>query len=80
RRARLAGPEVVVAIAVPGPVDPLAGVMDGAPNLPGWRMVPLRALVEAQLGCRCLIDHDASLAALGEHRRGAGRGVPTSST
>ncbi|MHB8324483.1 MAG: ROK family protein [Candidatus Dormibacteria bacterium] len=72
---RLAGPEVVVAIAVPGPVDPLAGVMDGAPNLPGWRMVPLRALVEAQLGCRCLIDHDASLAALGEHRRGAGRGV-----
>jgi len=67
--------EMVVAIAVPGPVDPVAGVMDGAPNLPGWRMVPLRALVEAQLGCRCLIDHDASLAALGEHRRGAGRGV-----
>ena len=67
--------EMVVAIAVPGPVDPVAGVMDGAPNLPGWRMVPLRALVEAELGCRCLIDHDASVAALGEHRRGAGRGM-----
>lgn len=67
--------ELVVALAVPGPVDPVAGMVDAAPNLPGWRMVPLRELVEAQLGCRCLIDHDASLAALGEHRRGAGLGV-----
>jgi glucokinase len=65
----------LVAVAVPGPVDPYAGVVDESPNLAGWVRVPLRELLEAELGCRCLIDHDATLAALAEHRRGAGRGT-----
>jgi glucokinase len=66
--------ERIVAIGVPGPVDPFAGVVEGAPNLPGWRMFPLKDAVEAALGSTCLVDHDATLAALGEHRQGAGRG------
>ena len=66
---------MTVAIGVPGPVDPAAGVVHAASNLPGWYEVPLRQLLEANLGCRCLVEHDATLAALGEHRRGAGRGV-----
>src|SRR5580658_9677465 len=32
---------LVLAIGVPGPVDSGAGVVEGAPNLPGWRRVPL---------------------------------------
>ncbi len=61
-------------IGVPGPVDPHQGVVHGAPNLPGWREVPLRQLIERRLGWECRVEHDAGLAALGEHRRGAGRG------
>lgn len=62
-------------IGVPGPVDPDSGVVLGAPNLPGWREVPLRSLLERGLGRSCRVEHDAALAALGEHRRGAGRGT-----
>jgi glucokinase len=65
---------LVLAIGVPGPVDSGAGVVEGAPNLPGWRRVPLREQLEELLGCQCLVEHDANLAALAEHRRGAGRG------
>jgi glucokinase len=64
----------LVAVAVPGPVDLYAGVVDGTPNLAGWAKVPLRRLLEVELRCRCLVDHDATLAALAEQRRGAGRG------
>jgi len=66
---------MTVAVGVPGPVDPTAGVVRAASNLPGWHEVPLRQLLEANLGCRCLVEHDATLAAIGEQRRGAGRGV-----
>jgi glucokinase len=68
------GPASLVAVAVPGPVDPYTGVVEGTPNLAGWSKVPLRRLLEVELGCRCLVDHDATLAALAEQRRGAGRG------
>jgi glucokinase len=66
---------LVLAIGVPGPVDSGSGVVEGAPNLPGWRRVPLREQLEELLGCQCLVEHDANLAALAEHRRGAGRGT-----
>ncbi|HVB54715.1 MAG TPA: ROK family protein [Candidatus Acidoferrales bacterium] len=66
---------LVLAIGVPGPVDVGAGVVEGAPNLPGWRRVPVRDRLEQMLGCQCLIEHDANLGALAEHRRGTGRGT-----
>jgi len=80
REAVAAEPEVtlsrlVLAIGVPGPLDIGAGVVEGAPNLPGWRRVPLRDRLETMLGCQCLIEHDANLGALAEHRRGRGRGT-----
>jgi len=66
---------LVLAVGVPGPVNCEAGVVDGAPNLPGWRQVAVRARLEEALGCTCLVEHDVSLAALAEHRLGAGRGT-----
>lgn len=80
RQAVAAEPEsrvdqLILAIGVPGPVDSEAGVVEGAPNLPGWQRVPIRDQLQAALGCRCLVEHDANLAALAEHRRGSGRGT-----
>lgn len=64
-----------VGIGVPGLVDTTRGIAHGLTNLPGWREVPLRRLLEHRLRCRCLIDNDANLYALGEWRCGAGRGT-----
>jgi glucokinase len=65
----------VLVIGAPAIVDPTAGVVHAAANLSGWQEVPLRRLLEAEMGCRCLVENDANLAALAEQRQGAGRGV-----
>lgn len=63
-----------IAIGAPGPLDPWNGVIHEPPNLPGWEGVPLKALFEAKFALPTLVANDANLAALGEHRYGAGRG------
>ena len=63
-----------VGVSTPGPCDPAHGVVTSAPNLPGWKDVPLAALVGEKLGLPCWIENDANAAALAEHRLGAGRG------
>ncbi|MGH7642994.1 MAG: ROK family protein [Candidatus Dormibacteria bacterium] len=80
RKAVAAEPEarlsrLILVLGVPGPVDVGSGVVEGAPNLPGWCRVPVRDRLEQMLGCQCLIEHDANLGALAEHRRGTGRGT-----
>lgn len=62
-------------IACGGPLDPSAGVVLHPPHLPGWRDVPVAALAEHELGAPAVLDNDATAAAVGEHRFGAGRGV-----
>src|SRR5918998_1741160 len=39
-----------VGVAVPGPVNPTTGVVGLAPNLAGWRDVPIRDLLAERLG------------------------------
>ena len=63
-------------IGLPGPVDPSAGLVISPANLPGFRNVPLNRILTRGTGIRSYLHHDAHLAALGEHRRGAGRGDP----
>jgi len=46
-----------------------------APNLPGWRDVPLGALWRARFRCPVALENDADMAALGEAARGAARGA-----
>jgi glucokinase len=68
--------EVIAAIAVaaPGPLDPFAGMVYEAPNIPSWINLPLRKIIEDQFHVPVAIGNDANLAALGEWRFGAGIG------
>jgi glucokinase len=76
---RLAEGEAVrcVGIGAPGPTDPARGMLVNPPNLPGWRNVPLAAMVREVLDCPAHLENDANLAGLGEHHHGAGRGTDT---
>lgn len=67
---RLAG----IGVAAPGPLDPWKGVIYTAPNMPGWDEVHLKEYFEERFGLPTLVGNDANLAAVGEHRYGAGRG------
>jgi glucokinase len=69
RRVRALG------IGLPGPVDPAAGLVISPANLPGFRNVPLNRILTRATGIPSFLHHDAHLAALGEHRRGAARGT-----
>src|SRR5438876_9312296 len=60
---------------LPGPVDPAAGLVISPGNLPGFRNVPLNRILTRATGIPSFLHHDAHLAALGEHRRGAARGA-----
>ncbi len=62
------------AVAVPGIVDPIAGVARYSANL-GWTDVPLATMVADDLGVPVRLDHDVRTAGLAEGRLGAGRGV-----
>ncbi len=64
-----------ISIASAGAIDVEKGVITLSPNLPAWRDIPLRDIVKEKLGIDTFVLNDASAAALGEHRFGAGKGV-----
>ena len=72
-----ASPLLVVGgvIGVPGPVSYREGIVRMLPNLPLWADSLTEALLTDRLGVPTVLANDADLAALGEHRLGAGRGV-----
>ena len=63
-----------VGISAPS-VDKRIGSLINPPNLPNWDGYSISEFVKCQLGLPVVIGNDASLAALGEHRLGAGDGV-----
>lgn len=60
-------------VGAPGPLNPRTGEVYQAPNL-GWLRVPLKTMLEGELGIPVKVDNDANLAALGEYAYGAGAG------
>lgn len=63
-----------VGIGCGGPLDRRRGLILSPPNLPGWDELPVVEIVEGALKVPAVLDNDANASALGEHRRGAGRG------
>lgn len=64
-----------ISIASAGTIDSEQGLVSVSPNLPGWRDIPLRDRIKERFGLDTFLVNDASAAALGEHRLGAGRGT-----
>ncbi|MFC1901571.1 ROK family protein [Chloroflexota bacterium] len=64
-----------VSLAAAGAIDSGRGLITVSPNLPGWHDVPLGDMVRQRYGTDAFLINDASAAALGECRFGAGRGV-----
>ena len=74
-RGASAQPPVAACIATPGLIDADRGKVILAPNVPGFRNLSMAEPLAAQLGLPVYIENDASAAALGEFRFGAGRGM-----
>ena len=70
-------PEQIQAVGIGsgGPLDAARGLLTAPPHLPGWRDVPIVARAEAAFGLPVVLDNDATAAAAGEHRYGAGAGT-----
>lgn len=62
-----------VGIACGGPLDPVTGIIQSPPGLPGWEEVPLVSLVKEAFGLPTVVDNDATAGALAEWWYGAGR-------
>jgi glucokinase len=66
---------IAAGVSAPGPVDFERGILYQPPNLPGWDAVPLAGLLQGRLNLPAFLENDATAAALGEARYGAGQGA-----
>ncbi len=63
-----------IGAAFPSYIDFEHGAIIETPNIPAFNNAPVRDLMEKRLGVPIWLDNDANVAALAEHRLGAGRG------
>lgn len=64
-----------IAAGAPGITDADSGVVIATSYLMGWRDVPLRDLLEAELGAPAFVDNDVNMAAFGEYSAGSASGI-----
>lgn len=62
-------------IGLPGPVGLTTGRIARSISMPGWDDYPVRDHLQESFGLPVVVDNDANLAALAEHRHGAARGA-----
>ena len=63
-----------IGIGMPGLIDVSKGNVIFMPNIPGWKNIPLRKVIERKLKIPVFMDNDVNLITLGEWRLGAGKG------
>ncbi len=61
-----------IAVAAPGYLDPQKGIVYAAPNIPGWKNLNLRQILNDNFQAPIFLGNDANMAALGEWKFGAG--------
>jgi len=64
-----------IGIGAPGPLNVKKGIINFAPNLPGWEGVPLKKILEDEFNMKVVLENDANAATWGERCFGAGQGV-----
>ena len=66
---------VGLGLGLPGPIDIEKGLVHFFPNIPGWREVFLKKILEKRLGLQVRLDNDANLMCLAEYKLGAAKGT-----
>ncbi len=64
-----------IGVSCGSPLDPTNGVIQGPPNLPTWKNVPIKSILEDDFKVKCFLENDANAGALAEHQYGAARGT-----
>ena len=70
-----AGQPAAVGVACAGLIDREAGIVITSPNLEGWEGAEIGRIFSSTLSIPVHVENDASAAAFGEYRMGAGRGT-----
>ena len=64
---------VSVGISCGGPLDPVNGIIQSPPNLPGWDNIEIVRMIRERTGLPAMLCNDANACALAEYRFGAGK-------
>jgi len=64
-----------VGLGLPGPIDYEKGIVHFFPNIPGWKEVKLKTILEGKLRLPVFVDNDAKVMTLAEYKRGATKGA-----
>jgi glucokinase len=63
-----------IGLGLPGPIDYERGIVHFFPNIPGWKEVKLKYILERKLRLPVFVDNDAKVMALAEYKLGAAKG------
>lgn len=77
-RRSFPGPISAIGLSSPGPLDPISGMVLNPPNLPCWRNLPLREIIEDAYCVPVFLDNDGNAAALAEALWGAAKDYASS--
>ncbi len=76
RKERVLKASVIgVGVGLPGLIDVKNGIVRILPNIPGWKDVPLKKVMEKKLGLCVQLENDVNMITLGEWKYGAGKGL-----
>jgi len=63
-----------IGLGLPGPIDKRRGLVHFFPNIPGWKEVNLKSILEKRLRLPVFLDNDAKLMCLAEYKLGSALG------